>query len=92
LLCLGVAELTRFASFVASLPFRCGLTSPLLPDAPNAMRGVKKNTSKANIKDRDESQRVKEQFQELVSTKRKTPAGTAKRIRERKMFRSGFHC
>jgi hypothetical protein len=84
--------MTRLTSFVVSLPFRCGLTLPLLPDAPNAMRSVKKNTSKANIKDREESQSVKEQFQELVSTKRKTPVGTAKRIRERKMFRSGFHC
>jgi hypothetical protein len=42
---------------------------------------VKKNTSKANIKDRAESHGVKEQFRELVSTKRKTPGGTAKRIR-----------
>lgn len=87
---LGAAELTSLASFVASLPFRCGLTSPLLLGAPDAMRGVKKNTSKANIKDRAESHGVKEQFRELVSTKRKTPGGTAKRIRECKMFGSGF--
>ena len=68
------------------------MTLPLLLNARGAMRGVKKNTSKGKINEREESKSFKEQFQALVASKRKTPAGTEKHIRACKMSRSSFHC
>ena len=89
---LGAAESTWTASCVVTLPLHCGVTLPLLLNARGAMRSVKKNTSKGKINEREESKSFKEQFQALVASKRKTPAGTEKHIRACKRSRSGLHC